>query len=78
MLTSNLAVFNNSDKSDAFKKGISVVNKQLKKHQLRVDIKFLKDKENEHGLKDKFAWSVSVVPSFYEGVRPSFKKLIGG
>tara|TARA_B100000131_G_scaffold177682_1_gene171456 strand:- start:471 stop:692 length:222 start_codon:yes stop_codon:yes gene_type:complete len=65
-ITSNLVVFNNSDRSDAFKKGVSVVNKQLKKHQLRVDTKFLKDKENEHGLKGKFAWAVSIVPAFYE------------
>tara|TARA_R100000008_G_scaffold33626_2_gene19001 strand:+ start:387 stop:608 length:222 start_codon:yes stop_codon:yes gene_type:complete len=63
---SSLVVFNDIYKSDAFKKGVSVINKQLKKHELRVDIKFLKDKEDEHGLKGKFAWAVSVFPAFYE------------
>ena len=63
MITSNLVVFNDSyTKYDGFKKGVSVINKQLKKHELRVDIKFLED----YGDDGEFAWAVSVVPAFYE------------
>ena len=56
---SNLIVFNDSHKSDGFEKGVSLINKKLEKHELRVKLQFIEDYESDEG---EFAWAVSIVP----------------
>ena len=54
----NLVVFNDSHKSDGFEEGVAIINKKLKKHELRVKVQFIEDYESDEG---EFAWAVSVV-----------------
>jgi len=57
----NLVVFNdNSKKSDGFVGGVSLINKQLEKHNLRVKLQFIEDYESSEG---EYAWVVNVVPA---------------
>ena len=56
---SNLVVFNDSHKSDGFEEGVAIINKKLKKHELRVKLQFIEDYESDEG---EFAWAVSIVP----------------
>ena len=56
----NLVVFNDSQKSDGFVGGVSLINKQLEKHNLRVKLQFIEDYESSEG---EYAWVVNVVPA---------------
>ena len=55
----NLVVFNDSHKSDGFEEGVAIINKKLKKHELRVKLQFIEDYESDEG---EYAWYISVVP----------------
>ena len=55
----NLVVFNDSHQSDGFEKGISLINKKLEKHELRVKLQFIEDYESDEG---EYAFYISVVP----------------
>jgi hypothetical protein len=55
----NLVVFNDSHKSDGFEEGVAIINKKLKKHELRVKLQFIEDYESDEG---EFAFYISVVP----------------
>jgi hypothetical protein len=56
---SNLVVFNDSHKSDGFEEGVAIINKKLKKHELRVKLQFIEDYESDEG---EYAFYISVVP----------------
>ena len=56
---SNLVVFNDSHHSDGFEKGVSLINKKLEKHELRVKLQFIEDYESDEG---EYAFYISVVP----------------
>jgi len=55
----NLVVFNDSHKSDGFEEGVAIINKKLKKHELRVKLQFIEDYESDEG---EYAFYISVVP----------------
>ena len=55
----NLVVFNDSHKSDGFEEGVAIINKKLKKHELRVKLQFIEDHESDEG---EYAFYISVVP----------------
>ena len=57
---SNLLVFNDGDRSDGLVDGVSLINKQLEKHNLRVKLQFIEDYESSEG---EYAWVVNVVPA---------------
>ena len=57
---SNLLVFNDGDRSDGLVDGVSLINKQLKKHSLRVKLQFIEDYQSSEG---DYAWVVNVVPA---------------
>ena len=57
----NLVVFNDSQKSDGFEEGVAIINKKLKKHELRVKLQFIEDYESDEG---EYAFYISVVPDY--------------
>ena len=57
---SNLLVFNDGDRSDGLVDGVSLINKQLEKHNLRVKLQFIEDYESSEG---EYTWVVNVVPA---------------
>ena len=56
---SNLVVFNDRIEMMGFEKGVAIINKRLKKHELRVKLQFIEDYESDEG---EYAFYISVVP----------------
>ena len=71
----NLVVFNDSHKSDGFEEGVAIINKKLKKHELRVKLQFIEDFESDEG---EYAWYISVVPDDLPMSHKEEKDLIWG
>ena len=71
----NLVVFNDSHKSDGFEEGVAIINKKLKKHELRVKLQFIEDYESDEG---EYAWIVSIVPDDLPMSHKEEKDLIWG
>ena len=50
-------VFNDSYESNGFEYGVSIVNKLLKSHNLKINLKFIDDYVSNEG---EFAWKTKV------------------
>jgi len=50
-------VFNDSYESDGFEYGVSIINKLLKSHNLKINLTFIDDYVSNEG---EFAWEIKV------------------
>ena len=50
-------VFNDSYKSNGFEYGVSIINKLLKSHNLKINLTFIDDYVSNEG---EFAWEIKV------------------